>query len=186
MRDTERRSCEILTKHASSHKVHLWQNHSKVHSEQISKLVKVVLFFSSNRFPRPFPSCATGPSVYKKFCESVDRDWEVPVMFTGPDGATVFKVLDVGKYDEKQKELATPEGQLGKGSTKAARPPKPPNGFQAPSQGLRSQAPRGLPSLQPRLQSSKSRPPAMAPKPRCLGNEAFESAIAWGGSRSEQ
>ena len=41
-----------------------------------------------------------GPSVYKKFCESVGRDWEVPVMFTGPDGVSLFKVLDVGKYDE--------------------------------------------------------------------------------------
>ena len=43
------------------------------------------------------------PSVYKKYCESVDRAWvaawEVPVMFTGPDGASVFKVLDVGKYE---------------------------------------------------------------------------------------
>ena len=72
----------------------------------------MVLFFSSNRFPRPFPSCATGPSVYKKFCESVDRDWEVPVMFTGPDGATVFKVLDVGKYDEKLRWARNPDQNL--------------------------------------------------------------------------
>ena len=42
-----------------------------------------------------------GPSVYKKYCESVDRDWEKPVMFTAPDGSKVFKVLDVGKYDDK-------------------------------------------------------------------------------------
>ena len=62
-RDTERRSCEILTKHASSHKVHLWQNHSKVHSEQISKLVKVVLFFSSNRFPALFRYARHSPSI---------------------------------------------------------------------------------------------------------------------------
>ena len=53
-RDRKRRSHEILTKHASSHKVHLWQNHSNVPFEQISKLVKVVLFFSSNRFPALF------------------------------------------------------------------------------------------------------------------------------------
>ena len=58
-----RRSREILTKHASSHKVHLWQNHSKVHSEQISKLVKVVLFFSSNRFPALFRYARHSPSI---------------------------------------------------------------------------------------------------------------------------
>ena len=42
-----------------------------------------------------------GPSVYKKYCEGVESDWEIPVTFTGPDGASVFKALDVGKYDEK-------------------------------------------------------------------------------------
>ena len=53
-----------------------------------------------------------GPSVYKKYCESVDRDWEVPVMFTGPDGASLFKVLDVGKYDEKFRWAKNPEQNL--------------------------------------------------------------------------
>ena len=53
-----------------------------------------------------------GPSVYKKYCESVDRDWEVPVMFTGPDGASLFKVLDVGKYDEKLRWARNPEQNL--------------------------------------------------------------------------
>ena len=52
-----------------------------------------------------------GPSVYKKYCESVDRDWEIPVMFTGPDGASVFKVLDVGKYDEKLRWARNPREQ---------------------------------------------------------------------------
>jgi hypothetical protein len=53
-----------------------------------------------------------GPSVYKKYCESVDRDWEVPVMFTGPDGASLFKVLDVGKYDDKLRWARNPEQDL--------------------------------------------------------------------------
>jgi hypothetical protein len=53
-----------------------------------------------------------GPSVYKKCCESVDRDWEGPVMFTGPDGASVFKVLDVGKYDKKLRWARNPEQNL--------------------------------------------------------------------------
>ena len=53
-----------------------------------------------------------GPSVYKKYCESVDRDWEIPVKFTGPDGNTIFKVLDVGKYDEKFRWAKNPEQNL--------------------------------------------------------------------------
>eukprot|EP00966_Prymnesium_polylepis_P139051 3212808-Prymnesium_polylepis.1 len=32
-----------------------------------------------------------GPSVYKKFCDTVEKDWEVPVMFTGSDGQSLFK-----------------------------------------------------------------------------------------------
>jgi hypothetical protein len=53
-----------------------------------------------------------GPSVYKKYCESVDRDREVPVMFTGPDGKKVFKILDVGMYDEKLRWARYPEQDL--------------------------------------------------------------------------
>ena len=53
-----------------------------------------------------------GPSVYKKYCDSVGRDWEIPVMFTAPDGSTVFKVLDVGKYDEKFRWAKNPEQNL--------------------------------------------------------------------------
>jgi hypothetical protein len=53
-----------------------------------------------------------GPSVYKKFCDSVDRDWEVPVMFTGSDGGSFFKVLDVGKYDEKLRWAKNPDQNL--------------------------------------------------------------------------
>ena len=57
-----------------------------------------------------------GPSVYKKYCESVERDWEIPVMFTGPDGASVFKVLDVGKYtDDKLRWARNPEQNLAEG-----------------------------------------------------------------------
>ena len=33
-------------------------------------------------------------------------------MFTGPDGASVFKVLDVGKYDEKLHWARNPEQNL--------------------------------------------------------------------------
>ena len=53
-----------------------------------------------------------GPSIYKKYCDSVERDWEIPVKFTGPDGDTVFKVLDVGKYDEKFRWAKNPEQNL--------------------------------------------------------------------------
>ena len=53
-----------------------------------------------------------GPSVYKKYCKSVKRDWEVPVMFTGPDGGSLFKVLDVGKYDDKLRWARNPEQDL--------------------------------------------------------------------------
>ena len=53
-----------------------------------------------------------GPSVYKKDCESVGRDRAVPVMFTGPDGKTVFKILDVGMYDEKLRWARYPEQDL--------------------------------------------------------------------------
>ena len=53
-----------------------------------------------------------GPSVYKKYCESADRYWEVPVMFTGPDGASLFKVLDVGKYDDKLRWARNTEQDL--------------------------------------------------------------------------
>ena len=53
-----------------------------------------------------------GPSLYKKFCESVGRDWEIPVKFTGPDGNTIFKVLDVGKYDDKYRWAKNPEQNL--------------------------------------------------------------------------
>ena len=53
-----------------------------------------------------------GPSVYKKYCDSVGRDWEIPVMFTGPDGASVFKVLDVSKHDEKLRWARNPEQDL--------------------------------------------------------------------------
>ena len=53
-----------------------------------------------------------GPSVYKKYCESVERDYEVPVQFTAPDGSHVFKVLDVGKYDEKFRWAKNPEQNL--------------------------------------------------------------------------
>eukprot|EP00966_Prymnesium_polylepis_P064550 1496699-Prymnesium_polylepis.1 len=42
-----------------------------------------------------------GPSVYKKYCDAVERDWEIPVMFTGPDGAKLFKVLEMTKYEKK-------------------------------------------------------------------------------------
>ena len=49
---------------------------------------------------------------------SQERDWEIPVMFTGPDGASVFKVLDVGKYDEKLRWARNPEQNLAaQGST---------------------------------------------------------------------
>ena len=53
-----------------------------------------------------------GPSIYKKYCDSVERDWEIPVKFTGPDGNTLFKVLDVGKYDEKFRWAKNPEQNL--------------------------------------------------------------------------
>jgi hypothetical protein len=53
-----------------------------------------------------------GPSIYKKYCDSVERDYEIPVKFTGPDGDTVFKVLDVGKYDEKFRWAKNPEQNL--------------------------------------------------------------------------
>ena len=53
-----------------------------------------------------------GPSIYKKYCDSVERDWQIPVKFTGPDGDTVFKVLDVGKYDEKFRWAKNPEQNL--------------------------------------------------------------------------
>ena len=53
-----------------------------------------------------------GPSVYKKYCESVDRDYEVPVMFAAPDGSKVSKVLDVGKYDDKLRWARNPEQDL--------------------------------------------------------------------------
>ena len=53
-----------------------------------------------------------GPSVYKKYCESVGRDWEIPVMFTGPDGETLFKVLEMGKYDGKLRWAKNPEQDL--------------------------------------------------------------------------
>ena len=53
-----------------------------------------------------------GPSVYKKYCDSVGRDWEIPVMFTGPDGDTLFKVLEMGKYDGKLRWAKNPEQDL--------------------------------------------------------------------------
>jgi hypothetical protein len=53
-----------------------------------------------------------GPSVYKKYCESVDRDWEIPVKFTGPDGNSLFKVLDVTNYDKKLRWAKNPEQNL--------------------------------------------------------------------------
>ena len=53
-----------------------------------------------------------GPSVYKKYCDSVGRDWEIPVMFTGPDGETLFKVLEMGKYDGKLRWAKNPEQDL--------------------------------------------------------------------------
>ena len=53
-----------------------------------------------------------GPSIYKKYCDSVERDWEVPVKFTGPDGNTLFKILDVGKYDGKYRWSKNPEQNL--------------------------------------------------------------------------
>ena len=53
-----------------------------------------------------------GPSIYKKYCDSVERDWEIPVKFTGPDGKSLFKVLDVGKYDEKFRWAKNPEQNL--------------------------------------------------------------------------
>ena len=53
-----------------------------------------------------------GPSIYKKYCDSVERDWEIPVKFTGPDGKAIFKVLDVGKYDEKFRWAKNPEQNL--------------------------------------------------------------------------
>ena len=42
----------------------------------------------------------------------MERDWEITVKFTGPDGDTVFKVLDVGKYDEKFRWAKNPEQNL--------------------------------------------------------------------------
>ena len=51
-------------------------------------------------------------SIYKKYCDSVERDWEIPVKFTGPDGKSLFKVLDVGKYDEKFRWAKNPEQNL--------------------------------------------------------------------------
>ena len=45
----------------------------------------------------------------------MERDWEVPVMFTAPDGSKVFKVLDVGKYDEKLRWARNPEQDLAEG-----------------------------------------------------------------------
>ena len=53
-----------------------------------------------------------GPSIYKKYCDSVGIDWEIPVKFTGPDGQPIFKVLDVGKYDEKIRWAKNPEQNL--------------------------------------------------------------------------
>ena len=53
-----------------------------------------------------------GPSIYKKYCDSVGIDWEIPVKFTGPDGQPIFKVLDVGKYDEKFRWAKNPEQNL--------------------------------------------------------------------------
>jgi hypothetical protein len=45
----------------------------------------------------------------------VERDWEFPVMVTAPDGSKVFKVLDVGKYDEKLRWARNPEQDLAEG-----------------------------------------------------------------------
>ena len=53
-----------------------------------------------------------GPSIYKKYCDSVGIDWEIPVKFTGPDGQPIFKVLDVGRYDEKFRWAKNPEQNL--------------------------------------------------------------------------
>eukprot|EP00966_Prymnesium_polylepis_P154673 3571524-Prymnesium_polylepis.1 len=53
------------------------------------------------------------PSVYKKYCDSVGRDWEIPVLFTLPDGSKVFKVLEV-KYSSIQtrSKNVTPTGYI--------------------------------------------------------------------------
>ena len=56
-----------------------------------------------------------GPSVYKKYCESLDRDWEKPVMFTTPDGSKVFKVLEVFKYTGYIRWARNPEQNLVEG-----------------------------------------------------------------------
>jgi hypothetical protein len=56
-----------------------------------------------------------GPSVYKKYCESVGREIGTPVMFTAQDGSTIFKVLDIGKYDEKLRWARNPEQELEEG-----------------------------------------------------------------------
>jgi hypothetical protein len=53
-----------------------------------------------------------GPSVYKKYCSSVDRDWQIPVKFHGPDGQPVFKILDAGKYDGNLRWAKNPDQEL--------------------------------------------------------------------------
>ena len=55
-----------------------------------------------------------GPTSYKKFCENVEREWEIPVRFTATDGSTVFKVLDVTKYDNKLRWAKNPKQDLAK------------------------------------------------------------------------
>eukprot|EP00966_Prymnesium_polylepis_P097860 2265825-Prymnesium_polylepis.1 len=50
------------------------------------------------------------PSAYKKYCESVQRDWKIPVMFTAPDGSKVFKVLE--QYDNELRWTCNPDQNL--------------------------------------------------------------------------
>ena len=78
---------------------------------QIHQLLKTMSKAAWSRFLNNNRT-VLGPSVYKKYCESVDRDWEIPVKFTGPDGKSLFKVLDVGKYDEKFRWAKNPEQNL--------------------------------------------------------------------------